>query len=93
MFRAYDIRGSRQYFTTEFIQALGHAFAHRYSALSTSLDHKLPNDACAHNTELKDISSTNSLITQNQNNKDTIIVIGYDARIGSDMIAQKLHLY
>ena len=90
LFRAYDIRGSRQYFTTEFIQALGHAFAHRYSALSTSLDHKLPNDACAHNTELKDISSTNSLITQNQNNKDTIIVIGYDARIGSDMIAQKI---
>ncbi|MGO2340977.1 MAG: phosphomannomutase [Psychrobacter sp.] len=90
LFRAYDIRGSRQYFTTDFIQALGHAFAHRYSTLPVFSDHTFSNDACAHNTELKDISSTNSLITQNQNNKDTIIVIGYDTRIGSDMIAQKI---
>ena len=30
LFRAYDIRGSRQHFTNEFIQALGHAFAHLY---------------------------------------------------------------
>ncbi|WP_201584999.1 phosphomannomutase [Psychrobacter sp. HII-4] len=30
LFRAYDIRGPRQHFTTDFIQALGHAFAHLY---------------------------------------------------------------
>ena len=30
LFRAYDIRGSRQHFTNDFIQALGHAFAHLY---------------------------------------------------------------
>ena len=32
LFRAYDIRGSRQHFTTDFIQALGKAFAQLYSA-------------------------------------------------------------
>lgn len=30
LFRAYDIRGSRQHFTDDFIHALGHAFAHLY---------------------------------------------------------------
>ena len=30
LFRAYDIRGSRQHFTNDFIHALGHAFAHLY---------------------------------------------------------------
>ena len=30
LFRAYDIRGSRQHFTDDFVHALGHAFAHLY---------------------------------------------------------------
>ncbi len=30
LFRAYDIRGSRQHFTNDFIHALGHAFAYLY---------------------------------------------------------------
>ena len=30
LFRAYDIRGSRQHFTDSFIHALGHAFAYLY---------------------------------------------------------------
>ena len=30
LFRAYDIRGSRQHFTNDFIHALGHAFADLY---------------------------------------------------------------
>ena len=30
LFRAYDIRGSRQHFTDGFIHALGHVFAHLY---------------------------------------------------------------
>lgn len=32
LFRAYDIRGARQYFTDEFIKALGAAFAHLYQS-------------------------------------------------------------
>lgn len=32
LFRAYDIRGARQYFTTEFIAALGEVFAQLYKA-------------------------------------------------------------
>jgi len=31
LFRAYDIRGANQYFTSSFIQALGHAFATLYN--------------------------------------------------------------
>ena len=30
LFRAYDIRGSRQHFTDDFVHALGCAFAHLY---------------------------------------------------------------
>ena len=30
LFRAYDIRGSREYFTDDFVQALGYALAHLY---------------------------------------------------------------
>ena len=32
LFRAYDIRGANQYFTSSFIQALGDAFATLYNA-------------------------------------------------------------
>ena len=32
LFRAYDIRGINQYFTSSFIQALGDAFATLYNA-------------------------------------------------------------
>jgi phosphomannomutase len=37
LFRAYDIRGSHQYFTDEFIQALGHAFGHLYTSQNSQL--------------------------------------------------------
>lgn len=60
LFRAYDIRGSRQHFTDDFIQALGHAFAHLYQ------------------------------LQKNIDNDKSIIVIGYDVRHDSDVIAQKL---
>ena len=36
LFRAYDIRGARQYFTNDFIQALAQAFAQLYTAQKTS---------------------------------------------------------
>ena len=68
LFRAYDIRGSRQHFTNDFIHALGHAFPHLYRVQQKTNNEK-------HNQ-----------IT----NKKTIIVIGYDVRCGSDIIAQSL---
>jgi len=37
LFRAYDIRGSHQYFTNEFVQALGYAFAHLYNSQDRQL--------------------------------------------------------
>ncbi|KAA0933411.1 phosphomannomutase [Psychrobacter sp. ANT_H59] len=60
LFRAYDIRGSRQHFTTDFIQALGYAFAHLYH------------------------------VQQDSDNKKNIVVIGYDVRRDSDVIAYRL---
>lgn len=86
LFRAYDIRGDRQYFTTEFIQALGMAFAHLYKTQHSHSQtrHKekkqLKNSALAH---------TNS---QSNDTKrvTTTVVIGYDVRFGSDHIAHML---
>ncbi|WP_201548644.1 phosphohexomutase domain-containing protein [Psychrobacter fjordensis] len=75
LFRAYDIRGSRQCFTTDFIQALGHAFANLYNCLLCLSE---------------DNDSQNSLLTQSLTSLETIIVIGYDVRNGSNAIAQKL---
>ena len=60
LFRAYDIRGSHQYFNDDFVQALGYAFAHLYR------------------------------IQQDSDNKKNIVVIGYDVRRDSDVIAQNL---
>lgn len=60
LFRAYDIRGSRQHFTDDFVQALGYAFAHLYR------------------------------IQQDSDNKKNIVVIGYDVRRDSDVIAYGL---
>ncbi|ERL56094.1 phosphohexomutase domain-containing protein [Psychrobacter aquaticus] len=79
LFRAYDIRGSRQHFTTDFVYAVGNAFAHLYRAA---------------NHHLEDSDVKNSATTQNDSNpKNTdknIVVIGYDMRFGSDTIAQTL---
>jgi len=79
LFRAYDIRGSRQHFTTDFVYAVGIAFAHLYRAA---------------NYQLEDRDVKNSTTTQNASNKQNtsknIVVIGYDMRFGSDSIAQTL---
>ena len=75
LFRAYDIRGSRQHFTNDFIQALGNAFAHLYNGLLCPSE---------------DSDSKDSLLTQSSTYSETIIVIGYDVRNGSKAIAQKL---
>lgn len=67
LFRAYDIRGARQLFNTDFIQALGRAFADLYQA------------------------QTNSRKNHHRStHQDIIVVIGYDVRFGSDIIAQRL---
>ena len=75
LFRAYDIRGSRQHFTTDFIQALGKAFAQLYSVANCN-----PTTAPA----------KASLPKPSIDRKRTVIVLGYDVRLGSDIIAQRL---
>ncbi|WP_201541883.1 phosphomannomutase/phosphoglucomutase [Psychrobacter faecalis] len=76
LFRAYDIRGSRQQFTNDFIHALGYAFAHLYQ-LQPNIDSKKHR---AKNSENNCQSA----------NEKTIVVIGYDVRCDSDTIAQTL---
>ena len=80
LFRAYDIRGSRQQFTNDFIHALGYAFAHLYQLQQ--------------NTDSKKHSAKNSKINSENNcqsaNEKTIVVIGYDVRCDSNTIAQAL---
>ncbi|MDE4455196.1 phosphomannomutase [Psychrobacter sp. DAB_AL62B] len=79
LFRAYDIRGSHQHFTTDFIEAMAHAFAHLYHA---SPRHPIQCD-------LKNRALMPNVI-QNTDSEQIIVVIGYDVRCGSDTIAQKL---
>ncbi|MGP5338264.1 phosphomannomutase [Psychrobacter maritimus] len=80
LFRAYDIRGSRQQFTNDFIHALGHAFAHLYQ-LQPNIDSK------KHSAKNSKRNSGNNCQSTNEK---TIVVIGYDVRCDSDTIAQAL---
>ena len=80
LFRAYDIRGSRQHFTSRFVTALGLAFAQLYHQ---------------QNCGSKDVSAnsrspTPAVGSKTVHSKNTIIVIGYDVRCGSDVIAHRL---
>ena len=75
LFRAYDIRGSRQHFTTDFIQALGKAFAQLYSAADCNST-AAPVKVCLPKPSI--------------DRKRTVIVLGYDVRLGSNIIAQRL---
>ena len=80
LFRAYDIRGSRQHFTDDFICALGHAFAYLYQVQ--------PNiDSEKHSVKNSNINSENNCQAAYEK---TIVVIGYDVRCDSDTIAQTL---
>lgn len=99
LFRAYDIRGPRQHFTTDFIQALGHAFAHLYqtaeyrdtSADMDALANVDPSNISQSNTDQHSISQQHTLPnTINNTNKQSIVVIGYDVRYSSDDIAHTL---
>ena len=86
LFRAYDIRGARQYFTADFIQALGKAFAKLY--LSQSHDSTNSNATPLHNATL--INNNQPAYAQMHSAKAKTVVIGYDVRINSDTIAQTL---
>lgn len=86
LFRAYDIRGAQQHFTSEFIQALGVAFAQLYK----TTNNKIKNS--------HSINSANTIASaielgadiKNLSNNNPIIVIGYDVRGGSNTIARIL---
>ena len=80
LFRAYDIRGSRQHFTNDFIHALGHAFAHLYQLQQNA-------DSKKHSAKNSERNSENNCQSTNEK---TIVVIGYDVRCDSDTIAQAL---
>ena len=80
LFRAYDIRGSRQQFTDDFIHALGNAFAYLYQLQQNA-------DSKKHSAKNSKINSDND---RQSTNEKTIVVIGYDVRCDSDTIAQTL---
>ena len=61
LFRAYDIRGSRQHFTNDFIHALGHAFAHLYQLQQNA-------DSKKHSAKNSKISSENNRQSTNKKN-------------------------
>ena len=54
LFRAYDIRGSRQHFTDDFIHALGNAFAYLYQA-QPSIHSENINESSSQSTNEKTI--------------------------------------
>jgi len=76
LFRAYDIRGANQYFTSSFIQALGDAFATLYNAQDSQ------------STQNVNVSTSNA--NTSVETKQNVVVIGYDMRIGSEAIARML---
>lgn len=87
LFRAYDIRGERQYFTTDFVAALAVVFAQLYKTQSyysqNSYSKTLyPKSACQDSHLLSNKADTKA--------KATTVVIGFDVRIGSEAIANTL---
>ena len=79
LFRAYDIRGSRQYFNDDFVQALGYAFAHLYN---------VPNQSPIESNFDKSTFAPN--LTHRTPSQKAIVVIGCDVRRDSDVIAYRL---
>ncbi|WP_198335152.1 phosphohexomutase domain-containing protein [Psychrobacter namhaensis] len=85
LFRAYDIRGSRQHFTARFVTALGLAFAELYHQQNCG-----SKDVSANSRSLTPTVGSKTVHSKTINSKRTIIVIGYDVRCGSDVIAHRL---
>lgn len=71
LFRAYDIRGKCQYFTSAFIAVLGEVFAKLYQSQSY-------------------YNQSYQLLERSITQPAKTIVIGYDVRFGSDIIAKTL---
>lgn len=76
LFRAYDIRGARQHFTSRFVHALAQAFCVLYQATDAS--------------DLDDASSLRSNQKTTSSKQMPRVVIGYDTRCGSQEIAEQL---
>ena len=89
LFRAYDIRGTNTHFTDEFVQALGHRFAQLYSAESHHLTQALTQDIDANTADVT-YSPDSTMNVQEDTVAETIVVIGYDMRHGSESIARTL---
>lgn len=71
LFRAYDIRGAREYFTIDFIAVLGEVFANLYHSQSY-------------------YNQSRQLLERSIIQPAKTVVIGYDVRFGSDVIAKTL---
>ena len=89
LFRAYDIRGERQYFTIDFIAALGEVFADLYHSRSY---YERFSKASITNKTHTNPSQNNQAYTTETTAETTAktIVIGFDVRLGSDTIAHML---
>ena len=106
LFRAYDIRGARQYFTIEFVAALGEVFAQLYKAQACHSgssylennhlenDHLKNNHLKNGNTKKIHAEANHSTRKNHQTHKNkpqtNTVVIGYDVRCDSDTMAQML---
>ncbi|MBP3946836.1 phosphomannomutase [Psychrobacter sp. K31L] len=95
LFRAYDIRGDEQYFTPDFIQALGAAFVRLYKNHNAKQRSKPISNSPISSSPISSspISSSpiaNSNVKPHHKPKETTVIIGYDVRCGSDSMAQSL---
>ena len=85
LFRAYDIRGDEQYFTPDFIQALGSAFVRLYKNYNAAKHGNLISSSPIANSPI-----SNGSAKPHHKPKETTVIIGYDVRCGSDSMAQVL---
>lgn len=85
LFRAYDIRGDEQYFTSDFIQALGSAFVRLYKSYHAAKHGKLIANGDTANSDI-----CKSHAKPHHKPKETTVIIGYDVRCDSDSMAQAL---
>ncbi|ALF59210.1 phosphomannomutase [Psychrobacter urativorans] len=85
LFRAYDVRGARQLFTSEFIQALGKSFAQLYQIQSCGIE-----DKRLKNTHIENHQPAPNRHSTPPARRNNTVVIGYDVRCNSDTIAHTL---
>ncbi len=78
LFRAYDIRGDEQYFTPDFIKALGSAFVRLYKSYHAAKHGKLIANGDTANSDI-----CKSHAKPHHTPKETTVIIGYDVRCDS----------